>query len=141
MFYNPQTCCQIFIENSIHLAPAAKRGTVKCLPEESIQVTQVKSYPGIVLIDGFVRVTIEYTDKKDNLQKRTDDIPFQCSMSRKDANEGDPFYVTGSTVLTQLSAEESTFGGPFNPEIAEPSLAFQFNEQKIIMICIRKKTA
>ncbi|WP_053083764.1 hypothetical protein [Rubeoparvulum massiliense] len=130
---NPQTCCQVVIERKTQLVPPAQRGTTS--HTKTVEARIEKVCPEKVIVCGVVRKTITYTKVDGSSNTIYDDVPFQCFIDRDDANENDPFIVTGATILCTVFAREANFGGSDN------SLAYKFVEKEIIKVCIRKVNA
>ncbi|HUW66152.1 MAG TPA: hypothetical protein VMW83_15930 [Spirochaetia bacterium] len=63
-----------------------------------------------------------------------DDIPFQCSIDRDDANQGDLFLVTGEAIVCSFPAPgEQNIGTK-----AGFPVAFKYREKEIVKVCVRK---
>lgn len=135
---NPQTCSQIMVEGNTKLIePVLLSQPIQhqVMVEARIQ----KVYPGKVIIFGVLHKTINYTALDDQgnpfSKELKDDFPFQWFIDREDANENDPFYVTGSAILGELFAEPSNFS---HHPVTGDQVAFGFVEKVIVKVCIRK---
>lgn len=135
---NPQSCCQVMVEGRTQLVPPALRDK-PIVHEDAVYAKIEKVCPEKVIISGFVRRTITYTALLDNgieqEKEIVDDIPFHCAIDREDANEGDVFTITGTTILCEVFAQPENFGT--HPKSNE-SLAYKFVEKDIVKVCIRK---
>jgi FtsP/CotA-like multicopper oxidase with cupredoxin domain len=135
---NPQSCCQAIVEGRTQLVPPALKDE-PIVHENRVYAEIEKVCPEKVIISGFIRRTITYTALLDNgIEKEkeiVDDIPFQCAIDREDANEGDEFRITGTTLLCEVFAKTQNFGT--SPLVDKP-LAYKFVEKDIVKVCIRK---
>lgn len=135
---NPQSCCQVTVEGSTQLVPPAL--TDKPIEHRSTIDTKIeKVCPGNVVISGFIRKTITYTAVTDNGAEEdkelVNDLPFQCVIEREDANEGDTFDITGSTIICEVSAKAQNVG--IHP-VTNQQVAYSYAEKDIVKVCIRK---
>lgn len=135
---NPQSCCEVMVEGRTQLVPPALEGE-PITHQNTVNAKIEKVCPEKVVISGFVRRTIKYTAVTDNdleLENEiVDDIPFQCTIDREDANEGDDFRITGATVLCEVFAHTENFG---THPLTDQALAYKFVEKDIVKVCIRK---
>lgn len=136
---NPQTCCQIIVENLTQLISPALRGTAS--ETKTVEASIEAVCPEKVVICGVIRKTITYTAVFDDGRVEEnhtihDDVDFKCFIDREDANEGDEFHVTGAAILCTVFAEERNFGD--HPVYGLHSLAFKWEEKDIVKVCIRK---
>lgn len=135
---NPQTCCKVIVEGSTQLVPPALRDA-PVIHNNTVYANIEDVCPENVVISGFIRRSIRYTAALDNgLEQEKeiiDDIPFQCLISREDANEGDEFSITGVTILSEVFAHTRNFG---TQPLTDKPLAYNFAEKDIVKVCIRK---
>ncbi|OIJ12092.1 hypothetical protein BKP37_14525 [Anaerobacillus alkalilacustris] len=137
---NPQSCCQVMVENITQLVPPALKDDDHPVTHTKIlRVDIEKVCPEKVVICGVVHKTITYTAVMSdgtlvkNFEKK-DEIPFQCFIDREDANEDDPFEIVGAEVLCDVFACPDNIGTNYGHKVF-----WKFKEKEILKICIRKR--
>jgi hypothetical protein len=87
---------------------------------------------------GVVSKVLAYTAVNDDGSQVpftiVDDIPFQCSIDRDDANQGDLFQFSGAAIVCSFPApgEQNTGTKAGFP------VAFKYAEKEIVKVCVTK---